>query len=231
MLCALAGTFGILQSAQAQTLTYQNDFESGSGSNWYSNVTTTPTNEVPALTKFLGRYTSNQGVQLTITPGAGDSSNSGGGGSGGSSTSPINYTVIFDLYLFDNWVGNASGYAEHMQMSVNNSVLFDNAFSNNASHPEWQTYPKSPSGGFQQLGGSTSYLDAVYRNVSVSFTALPTDTIVLKWKSQGLPNDLTNASWGLDNVRINSTTVPAPGTLALLGSGGMLAGRRRRRGN
>jgi hypothetical protein len=140
----------------------------------------------------------------------------------------VNYTLTFDLYLFDNWVGNAPGYNERMQISLNNSVLVEYAFSNNASHPEWQTYPKSPNGGFQQLGGSSSYLDAVYRNVSINFSAAPSETLVLKWKSQGLPNDLSNVSWGLDNVRINTNVVPAPGSLALLGAGGLLAARRRR---
>ncbi len=228
VLCALAGLLALAGAADAQNV-YQNDFESGSsGPGWTANVSLTPTTDTPVFTKFLGRYTSNQGVQLTVTPPANLSNNNGGGGSGGGTgTVPINYSLLFDFYAFDTWDGNGPNGPDHLQVTVNGVTLFDHAFTNTRSHPEWQTYPKAPDLGYQLLGGNPAELDSLYRNVQIDFSAAPGTTLIFKWKSQGLSTDLNDESWGIDNIRVNA--VPAPGSLALLGVGGALAARRRRR--
>ncbi len=55
--------------------------------------------------------------------------------------------------------------------------------------------------GYINLGGNASFADAVYRNVSVSFTA-GSSTAEVRFADGGL-EAVSNESWGLDNVRVS----------------------------
>jgi hypothetical protein len=59
----------------------------------------------------------------------------------------------------------------------------------------------------RQLGFSTSYPDAIYRDVTVGFTAGGT-TATIVFTDEGLEG-VANESWGLDNVRVRLLSNPA----------------------
>jgi hypothetical protein len=227
----LAALAAISTPALAGTPIYSNTFESALGSGWTSNAVI-DASTTANFTRFLGRYSQNEGVTLNLTlTGAQISGpqNSGTGGSSPGVRPPLSYQLMFDLFTIDSWDGlSPTNGPDRFQVLVNNTMLFNHAIAADQSMPSWTTYPEAPTVNWTHLGFNSAWRDAIFRNVTIDFT-LPENTtaVAIRWQSSGLLN-LNDESWGIDNVRLSYSVVPAPGTAGLLAAGGLLAARRRR---
>lgn len=208
--------------ASADVLYYSNTFE--------TNVLETgwgPTakieNGLGAFSKYVGRYSENtptilnNSVSLTLPRATDDL-----GEPTGETTL---YTLTFDFYAIDRWRGNDAALGpDKFEVFINTVNRFSYTFSNTGSG---QTF-RAPDVGPSLLGYNPADKDSIYRNISIPFDIGSAPTMVIKWRSDGLTG-LSNESWGIDNVRISYVVTPSPGSLALLGLGGVFAGLRPRR--
>lgn len=226
-------------AASAQTLLYQQSFESGTiGPEWSSNSRIS--NGYPYFTFFNGRYS---GGSTTLTlpqpPGSspngintnpGDTGGGGGGGGGGNPPPPggyfRQYTLSFDFYCIDSWDGDSLLYgSDRLRVLINDAIRFDETFSNQPGNS--QSF-RAASIGPVHMDYNAGAMDSIYRQISIDFTVPTTDpTIRFTWADGGLQG-MNDESWGIDNIRVTYQTVPAPGAgLALLAAGGLVARRRR----
>ena len=157
----------------------------------------------------------------------------GGGGGGGQPNPGVgagDYTLRFDLYLFDSWDGYDPTYGvDRFKVAVNGVILFDEVF---RTFGPWES---SLSEGWVIAGThayDTRYRDVIYAGLEIDFSIEnPGELLVIDFI--GAANQpIFDESWGLDNVSVlhNGTgrAVPAaPTALAL--AGGLLVGSRRRR--
>lgn len=207
----LAGTLLAASQANAQTIVYSNNFESGIGANW--GTAATLANAGP-FTNFIGRYSSGNGTILMLPiptiPGL-------------QSGQYPQYTFKFDLYTIDNWDGTAGG--DSFQVYLNSAVVFDQTFT---THGGAQSF-RLPDAGPSPMGFGAAN-DAIYRNITIPFNFGTTGAphIWIGFGSYGL-SSVSDGSWGIDNVSVSYTVVPAPASAALLGCSGLVALRRRRR--
>lgn len=196
-------------AANAQTQIYANNFESGIGANW---GTAAILSNAPALSNFIGRYHSGNGTILMLPvptiPGL-------------QAGQYAQYNLILDLFTIDNWDGTAGG--DSFDIWINEVNMFHETFSTHGGAQSFRGADVGPS----SLGFGGSH-DAIYRNITVPFTATGAPHIWIGFGSFGLSN-LSDGSWGIDNVRVNYNVVPAPAGAALLGCSGLVALRRRRR--
>jgi hypothetical protein len=205
---------------------YSNDFEGAVGSEWSSTATdVTPVGSRRFLGQFGNTLTT---LSLTNLPGH------------------DTVTLSFDLYLIRSWDGNNTtfgpdrwgcGFADNVQ-GVNGTALLDTTFSQFADTNYPQAYPAAFNSGTNNAAGtgaaetgtlgytySNSFGDTVY---ALSFTFPHSDSsIYFGFLADGL-QDLNDESWGLDNVRVEVSEVPAPGTVLPLGLAGVVVLRRRR---
>ena len=202
---------------------YSNDFEGAVGSEWSSTATdVTPV----GARRFLGQFGNNL-VTLSLT----------------NLPAHDTVTVSFDLFVIQSWDGNNAtfgpdrwgfGYADNVQ-GINGTALLDTNFSNTEEAGQQQAYPDAFGSGLNNPGGTgsaesnslgyTFFGDSVY---SLSFTFAHTDAaIYYGFVGAGL-QALNDESWGLDNVRVEVSGVPTPGTAVPLGLAGVVALRRRR---
>ena len=229
---------------QAGEILYRTDFESGPlGAEWSSNSTLVTEG---LFTRFNGRYTNDSTIlTLGAVPhddgdcGGGDGGGGGGGGgdggsdggsSGGRSCSVL-YTAEFDLHILDSWDGDyrVNG-PDRFEVRVASSAsagetLFSETFA--TGHP-WQSF-RGPDIGNAHLGFSASWQDAIYRDISVSFE-LPADaeTFSLTFVGVGLQG-INDESWGIDNVSVDYSVVPAPASLSACGLALLFGSHRRKR--
>jgi len=217
--------------AQADEILYQNDFQTGAlGSEWSGNSTLVSEG---VFTRFNGRYTNNSTV---LTLGAvphddGDCGGGDGGGTGGGRCGTVVYTAEFDLFIIDSWDGDYTTFGpDAFEVRLGSPVtegetLFHETFA--TGHP-WQSF-RSPDVGNAHLGFSAAWQDAIYRDVSVSFE-LPADaeTFSLTFIGVGLQS-LGDESWGIDNVSVGYSVVPAPATLSAGGLVLLFGSHRRKR--
>ncbi len=91
----------------------------------------------------------------------------------------------------------------------------------------WQTYQHNPDVGRSQLGFDGRWNDSIYY-MSIPFA---TDAPVMRidFLAYGLHGSMNDESWGIDNVRVSTVPIPAPAGAALLGLGGLVMLRSRRR--
>lgn len=225
-MCVAAAGAGALAAGSAfADISYSHDFQSGvAGPEWsHQMVETAPLGGQ----RFLGQF-GNEVVTLTL-PGVntGDMVN-----------------LAFDFLAIRTWDGNGTHGPGPDIFTVavgGGPVLLASTFSvgdPNSAHR--MSYP-SPIGmgsapsrtgaiandtlGYT-YGPNNFPLDATWR-LSFTFTA-PTDGLVISFAGSGL-QELSDESWGIDNVEVNTVVVPAPGALALAGLGlGVVCGRRRR---
>lgn len=101
-------------------------------------------------------------------------------------------------------------------------MSYGSATSGTANHSRWGAIAND-SLGYPWLH---RVLDATWR-FSFEFLA-PTDGLEVWFAGSGL-QERSDESWGLDNVSVEAVTVPAHGSLALLGAGAVIMCRRRRR--
>jgi|RhiMethySRZTD1v2_1073278.scaffolds.fasta_scaffold1119036_1 hypothetical protein len=223
--CVLASTLALSAAAHADVF-YSNTFESGTlGPEWGS---TARLDQGANFSKFLGRYSENtptvlnNSVSLTLPRPADDTGNPGSGGTG---TTWYAYNLTFDFYCIDAWHGtDPSSGPDKFEVFINGSNMLSNTYSNTGAG---QSAP-APTLGPIQLGFGASSPDSIYRNISIDFLPGSSTQLTFKWRSDGLTG-VNNESWGVDNIRVGYTLVPAPGSLALLGLGGLASLRRRRR--
>ncbi len=220
-LCLAAG-------AHASQVLYQNDFESGTiDSHWSSSAHLDTSTTL--FTKFMGRFSNNapptqyNNVILTIPSTPPPTGNNGGGGGGGGGQP---YTLSFDFYCLDSWDGNSTTIGPDLfEVYINNTNYFSYTFTNNG--PGYtQSYPVLPTIGPSLLAFNAMDKDSIYRNITIPFSVGTATSIAIKWQSTGLQG-IQDESWGIDNVSVNYNA-PTPGSLALLGLGGLTLARRRR---
>ncbi len=224
--------------AQTNTLFYQNTFESRQLGTGWSPGTVLNWEERPGFSTFNGRY-SNGSTTLTIPqpsllgPRAGSSGGGGDGGGGdggggepGGGVPTVVFTVTFDLYAIDSWDGSSDAFGpDRFRVSANGQSLLSTTLVNHEGQP--QDF-RSPDVGPVHLGFGQGWKDSIYRDVSLDFT-LPDNTtpISITWADLGLQG-MSDESWGIDNVELSYRVVPAPGALAGLTAGLLLAVRRKR---
>ncbi|MCC6676270.1 MAG: hypothetical protein IT436_03925 [Phycisphaerales bacterium] len=205
---------GPLATARADTLLYQEDFETARlSSNWSTNSRISSDS---AFSYFNGRY-SGQYSTLTLTAPPPPE------GSGEPGSSFNEFTLSFDLYIIDSWDGDdPNAGIDRFLVELNGASIFDQTFAN---QHEYQSY-RRPDVGPTYLGFNSAFKDSIYRNVSVTFAPGSLNPLALTFRDtcrQGMSDE----SWGLDNIRLTYRTVPAPGSLALASLAGLLARRRR----
>jgi len=205
---AAAFAAGSLVSLQAHaSIIYETDFESGAGAEWSSSSVSS----AGVFTSFAGRY-GNSALTLGLGTNAG-----------------ADYTVTFDLYLFDSWDGDHKSWgSDRFGVMIDGQTIFQESFSNFLDRPDWApSYAGLPDEGGSNLAFS-SWDDSIYRNMQFSFSAAG-DATEVSFFATGLQG-LNDESWGLDNVVVQ--TVPSPAPMGVVGAGALaLAGcGRRRRG-
>jgi hypothetical protein len=202
---------------------YSSDFEGAVGSEWSSTATdVTPVGS----RRFLGQF-GNDLVTLSLA----------------ALPAHDTVTVSFDLFVIQSWDGNSTsngperwgfGYADNVQ-GINGTVLLDTNFSNTEKAGQQQAYPDAFGSGLNHPGGTGSsefnslgysyFGDSVY---TLSFTFPHTDAAIYLGFAGTSLQGLSDESWGLDNVRVEVSGIPAPGTVLPLGLAGVVALRRRR---
>jgi len=221
--CFAAGSLALLAGVSCADISYFNDFQSGSaGSEWStSTVETAPLGGQ----RFLGQF-SNQAVSLTL-PGvqAGEL-----------------VSLAFDFCAIRTWDGNASSLGpgpDVFSVQVSGGpLLLSSTFrvgnpelAGSMRFPQASGFANNPSRTGSVANDTLGYLwlgavlDATWR-MSFTFTA-PGNGLTVNFGALGLqPAD--DESWALDNVSVQSTTVPGPSALALLGVGWIVVRRRQR---
>lgn len=208
-LLAIAGS-----SANASTMLYQNNFEAGwLDFHWQGNSRLMQ--DAPIFTTFNG-WQSNTVVDFHLAQAA-----------------PVlladqyvEYTLLFDFYAFDSWDGDTPSGSDRFLVSINDVVKFNESFSNNPAFPQSFRGPDLPRANY---GGRTSWNDAIYRNIAITFKAPAIDPKVRILFYDGGLGGYNDESWGIDNFRLSYNVVPTPGAVGLALAGGVLmAGRRKR---
>lgn len=159
---------------------YFTDFESGVGAEW----NTAATDYDADLSTFMGRFSSGSAsIQLNTTIGE-------------------VYRVKLDVYAIDSW-NPASGSTayDYVSISAGASEIFRHTFSQRTSSFS-PTYPNPADvlGEIAFQSGDPAYVDGVYRNVMVTFTA--TTTVTTLTFADGLDQAIDDESMGFDNVSV-----------------------------
>jgi len=201
MTCCIA-VVGFLGRLTGASVPYVAHFEDAIGPEWSS--ATVETGATNSLTRFTGRF-SNQSQTLTLSDLA----------------VGARYRVMFDLYVIDTWDGGANSTSgDVFRVAVDGAEVFRETFSNYNGDPPSnpQTFPGEPAGGRRHWGFNGSWLDAVYRDLQVTFMA-SNAVAAISFAGQGM-EDVSNESWGVDNVRVTTaagtsiymTDLPADGS-------------------
>jgi len=208
------------------TIIYSNDFEDISDplTEWSSSsIDITPGTIEHPSDRFLGEFGSSGQVSDTVRLTLSDL------------PVHVTLTIAFDLYCLKSWDGNGdeagTGPDEWDLRVIDGTVLLHTTFSNEDSYNH-QAFPDAYPGGehtagtgawqVDKLGYSDQLLgDSVYR-FSFPFTH-STSSIVFEFSSDLTVSNPTNdETWGLGNVAVT----PEPGTVLLLGLGGLLLRRK-----
>ncbi|MBX3377308.1 MAG: hypothetical protein KF678_09945 [Phycisphaeraceae bacterium] len=205
------GVLGLPLAAHAETIFYSNNFESGLGTGWGTAAQVT---QHTNFSKFVGRYSGNQGVLLTVakpsvpTPPAG---------------SWVEYRLTFDFYAIDSWDGDDPTYGpDYFCVSVNSNTVFAQTFAN---QHQYQSFMPPTVGGID-LGYGAAF-DSIYRDITVTFNPGTASNISVSWYGIGLQG-IADESWGIDNVRLSYAVVPSPAAGSALALAGLAMLRRRR---
>lgn len=203
---AVSACCSIAAAAHADTLLYSKNFETNAPDPRWSNLRW---DSQPAFTGFAGRY-SNSWVSVSLPeappPGLGVDGNDGPPPTGSW------YRLVFDFYAIDSWDGeNTVNGKDRFGVAINGVTLFDETFDN--QNNLWQSY-RGPTVGPQHLGYNAAFRDSIYRDIEILFQAEPGAGIIALFGDSGLQG-LSDESWGIDNVRLYTTNVPAPGFAGL----------------
>ena len=236
---AVALGIGCAASAQASLLVYQNNFDAPAivaagftASLTGGGIIGTAVGPGFAPSAIANRVLSNSTGSLTSTPIA--SSLSMGSVAGYNAGK-----VSFDLAFVGSWDspgGIAIGSPDYFQMLINNSLALQttcNYGSGPASGCDPNAFPLQLNPvGFVLLAGPTLLSGAIRTlHVSQAFSFTPSSNLNIDWRAAGAGwQGGKDESWAIDNIKVELSTVPEPGALALaavaLLAAGM-AGRRR----
>jgi hypothetical protein len=180
---------------------YFADFENGVGPEW--SLSALNGDELAVFTRFSGRF-NNTPQMLTLT----------------NLVAGQVYRLGFDFYALDSWDGN--GQSDTFGVRINGNAPWQYTFSNYNQEPpsSAQSFPGAPDEGRGALGFVVSYVDAIYRNIEIVFTASNSTTLI-SFAGLNVDGNLDDESWGIDNVSValasattttfvRSTSLPAP---------------------
>jgi hypothetical protein len=199
-----------LPLTSSATVIYQNDFETDTSG--FSGITSTQTN---AGSKWLGSLSGGQSTVLGLS-----------GLTHGSS-----YSLAFDLFAGNSLDGSNSTYGmDYFRVDVDGDYLVDATFSNILQSGFNQTYSDAtplgtgsfaPQTGADAFSGNSSiyYFGHDAGNPIFTFTATATTANI---SFVGASSQSYSDEWfAIDNVVVsgNTTTVPEPGSLALIALG------------
>lgn len=211
--------FGLLAAAMlgapgaaSATVLYSNDFEWGSPGPEWSGIAAV--SFLPAYTQYMGRFSGVDATMLTVAApavalGPGES---------------LLYTVEFDFYVIDSWDGYEPTMGEDwLKVYANGELRFDETFANQHTMQSF----RPPDIGPVHLGYNPSFKDSTYRDIAAEFEAPGANTLAITWQGHAMQG-IADESWGIDNVTVSYTVIPAPGAAAVMGTAGLLMLRRRR---
>jgi hypothetical protein len=176
--------------AEEENLAYSNDFQNAAGIGWsHTNLAISPTGR-----RFLGQF-GNDAVVLNLTD-LGEHAQ---------------IRVTFELYIIRSWDGNIN--PDTWQFKLDGQTLLLTTFDNQDFYPDhFQAYPDLyPYGSNRPRTGakenntlgyefSDRPMDAVY---VLSFTIPHSSTsLELTFTANGLMQDLSDESWGIDNMTV-----------------------------
>jgi len=170
------------------------------------------------LSRFMGPW-AQKVTTLTVPIPAGIRDAGAPGGA-----DPI-FTIEFDLFIIDSWGNTLTDPGDdRFIVQLDGVPIMDEVFSN---VNDQQTFRAPDEKG--PFAYSPLYDDSVYRDVKLTF-AVPESQDSVTFDFIGF----TTLAWqdesvGIDNIRVGYEIVPAPGSLALLGIGGLALGTRPRR--
>jgi hypothetical protein len=215
-----AASLALMAGTSLANITYEADFQSGAGPEWSERLV----DAAPfGGQRILGQF-SNQDVVLTLPDvREGDQ-----------------VSLSFDFCAIRSWDGDAGGGGpgpDRFSVAVDNGPLLlsetfavgDCKSKHRMSYSPFPGKIASESRGGSHKNDTLGYdwrggvLDAIWR-FQFDFLA-PTDGLSLRFSASGL-QEITDESWGLDNVHV--TAIPAPGVPALVGLGTALIARRKR---
>jgi hypothetical protein len=208
--------------AHAGTVFYTNDFETGPlGPEWSSNSVLT---QASNFSRFNGRYSAGYTELALGYPNISHPAALTG-------EQNLRFKVTFDFFAIDSWDGDADYISylgvragpDWLMVTVNQDPVFQETF-NNRGYTQSFAEPPTPR---SDLGFGT-FNDAIYRQISIDFDAPAGQPIVIRWQDSGLQG-FADESWGIDNVSVSYTSVPAPASVALAAGTLGLGCRRRRR--
>ena len=165
------------------TMPYAATFESGTaGSEWASSAVVTSATQ----TKFTGPFgNATQGVRLNTTAG-------------------VTYTVTFDAYMMASWDGSGTGSApDYFVVRADGAALgrwTHMMAANTNTNFSWPDIPEIFTGNY--YSGNAGWPDALYRRVSLDFTATGSQTY-LTWTGENLQG-WSDEGWGIDNVMVTT---------------------------
>jgi hypothetical protein len=220
-LAALALAAGIAPLACADTLLYRNTFESGTlGSEWSSNSGINAEAR-SVFSKFNGRYSTNY-TRLTLPALPAFRPMPGPGGNGGAQWYEV--TLTFDFYCIDSWDGDVGFGPDRFRVQMNDTQVLRNTFANQPGCTD--NYPGDPTH-YGEYGFNSRWNDSIYRGITRTVQYSGGSNLVFLWADEGLQG-MGDESWGIDNVTVTYTIVPAPATAMLGLAGGLCLNRRRR---
>ena len=219
-----------LSTAAHATVVYQNDFQTTVGSEWSSIITSdTPTPYPSGSRTFLGEF-GNQTINLNLA------------------ALPAHdmVEVSFDLYLIRSWDGSSTGTQYDWGSDffsfglVNGPTFLHDTFGN--GNPAGQSYGPNANNPWGTGAAETYSLGYVFNDGTInqvmdsvyhfSFSFANSDSLLaFNFIGSGL-QDISDESWGLDNVKVSVSAVPEPAALPLFAAGLGLVGlmvRRSRR--
>ncbi len=209
---------------QPWSTVYSADFEGKIGPEWSRNaVDATPTGE----RRFLGQF-GNDTIALTLT----------------GLPPHTRMRLSFDLFIIRSWDGSDAAAPDQWSLTVDGNALLNTTFANRPSssnqafpgkYPDEQHPPQTRAAEVDSLGykywsfiGPTSEVpqNSVYHMV---FTlGHDANAVIVDFSASGL-EDLSNESWGLDNVKVEavqdqgkaelSVSSTAGGSVAVPGEG------------
>ena len=224
---------------------YENDFEYDADlSGWTISDDSAGALDIDTIpygwTSFLGEFGEYDAVSLTLT---------------GLSEGWL--TLSFDVFFIRSWDGNDPVYGvDYFTVMANDMILLNETFSNgNQAGQSYGDdsekiigYNDDGTAIYEAMTGSelqwalgywfedgiypenSDWMDSVYTFV-YTFNNID-ETLILTFASNSW-QDITDESWGLDNVSVELSSVPEPATLLLLASGafGLIPLSRRRKRN